>query len=252
MGLEVEIARPLEEHIERRGVQEAVELEVADAVSPWRELVRGGHDVKAALIKDHGVGLDLALLRVLARRLIFGLDDTALENCAMDSAQDAVLPLVALGGQAADVEDLAIGFIVLPDRGGQLVFELVPEGFDGVPEGGAGERIEEVAAEREGDQLAGRGIQAVGLSRLGPQPPDLAPTEALGLDVEARGNQGGEVALDGLYVQRLAAHLANGFVAQLLEREADAGALQNLQQPVLSVELLVACHAAGIEGCFAW
>src|SRR5437868_14753625 len=60
----IETGRFLKEGVERCGLEEAVELEMANAVLPRRYLVRGGHDVKPALIKDDGVGLDFSLLRV--------------------------------------------------------------------------------------------------------------------------------------------------------------------------------------------
>ena len=95
-----------------------------------RNFVRGGDDIQAALIKHDRVRLDFSLLRVFAGRLILGLHDAPLENRPVDRAQDAVLPLVAFGGHAADVEHLAIGFVVLPDRSRQLVLQLAPERFD--------------------------------------------------------------------------------------------------------------------------
>ena len=75
---EIEIGRFLKEGVERRGFQEAVELEMANAVMARRNFVRGGDDVEAALIKDDGIGLDLPLLRVLSRGLIDGQDDAPL------------------------------------------------------------------------------------------------------------------------------------------------------------------------------
>src|SRR4051794_9966302 len=114
MRFQVKIGRLLKEGIERRRPQKAVQLEVANTVLARRNLVRGGDDVQAALIKDDGIGFDLSLLGVFAWRLVFSDDDAALEDGPVDGAQDAVLPLVAFGGHAADEENLAIRFIVLP------------------------------------------------------------------------------------------------------------------------------------------
>src|SRR5436190_10741470 len=121
MSFQVKIGRLLKEGVERRRPQETIELEVANAVLSLRNFMGRGDDVQTALIENHGVRLDLAILRVLARRLILGLDDSLFQNGPVDRAQNAVLPLIALGGHAADVEHLPIGLVVLPNRAGQLV-----------------------------------------------------------------------------------------------------------------------------------
>src|SRR5436305_584679 len=129
---------------------------------------------------------------------------------------------------------------MLPNGGWQLVLQLVPKGFDRVPKGRAGERIEQVAADRQRDQLGGRRLNVIGVPRLGTEPPDFAAPQILTFDVKARGNERFQIALDRLQVQRSEAELFGHFVAQLFERLTDAGAFQELKQPVLADELLVA------------
>src|SRR5262245_43681357 len=60
MRFQVEIRRPPEEGIERHGPQKAVELQVANAIFPDRNLMSRGNDIQTALIKHDRVRLDLS------------------------------------------------------------------------------------------------------------------------------------------------------------------------------------------------
>src|SRR5438477_12844354 len=106
---------------------------MADAVWTGWNLAGRGDDIEASLVKYDGVGFDLSAPRVSAGWLILGLHNPVLENSAVNRAQYAVLPLIAFGWHAANVEHLAIGLVMLPDGVGELVFELAPEGFDPLP-----------------------------------------------------------------------------------------------------------------------
>src|SRR4051812_19624601 len=135
MLFQVKIGRLLKKLVERSGPQKTVELEVADTVFAGGHFMSSRDNVKTALIEHDGIGFDLSRLRLASRGLIFGLDNAMLLDSPVDRAQQAMLPGIGLRRQAADIKHLAIGLIVLPDRGRQAFAKLVPKTFQGVPEG---------------------------------------------------------------------------------------------------------------------
>src|SRR5262245_33222394 len=73
MRFQIKVIWPLKKRVERDGPQESIELEMANAILPGLDFVRGGDDVETTLVKDDCVGLDFSLPRVLAGRLILDL-----------------------------------------------------------------------------------------------------------------------------------------------------------------------------------
>src|SRR5437762_14338528 len=118
MFFEIKVGRLLKVGIERRRPQKAVELEMANAILSRWNLAGCRNDVEAGLIEHDSVGLDLPLLWVLSRGLILGANDPLVHDRPVDRTQNSMLPLVALGRQAADVEHLPVRFVMLPNRRG--------------------------------------------------------------------------------------------------------------------------------------
>ncbi len=152
--LRVKTLGRFEPFVERGGLAKAIEFEVTNASFPFRRFAGGGDDVQTRLVEYHGVRLDLTLLRRFdLGLLIVDLDHAMFENSPVNGAQNAMMAFIRFGRHAAHVQHPPVLFVMIPDPFRQGFFHFVPERFDALPERRSRQRVEQVATERERDQL---------------------------------------------------------------------------------------------------
>ena len=197
-------------------------------------LLGSRHDVQTRLIDDDSQRLDPPSRQWLAKRAILDPYDAMFVDRAIQRREDPLLLLVTLGRYSQHMQHFAVTFVMIHHRLGQLFPNLVPKRFDADPEARARQWVEQVAAEREGDEFRGTRGDSVGPFRLGTEFPNLASGRIVVGDVDSRRLERFQIASHAPSVERGEPQFLDEVIAQFLESLAISHALEDLQDLVLT------------------